>query len=277
MTDSRIIMDSAGDLQELEGAAFASVPLTIQTEQKEFVDNETTDVGRMVNFLQQYKGRASTACPGIGDFLEKFGEAKEVFCITITSGLSGSYNAAKIAAKTYLDEHPDRKVHVFDSLSAGPEMALLAEKVRELIHKKVPFDAIVNQVEEYRQRTHLLFSLESLHNLANNGRVPAAVAKIAGILGIRLLGKASDEGTLEPMSKVRGEAKLNGELMNSLIRMGYNGGKVRITHCFNEAAANKLRETICEKFTNADVTISAARALCSFYAERGGLLIGFEG
>ena len=276
MAEQIIIMDSAGDLQELPGASFASVPLTIQAENHEFVDNESTNVEQMVNFLQSYKGKASTACPSVGDFLEKFGDAKEVFCITITSGLSGSYNAAKIAAKTYIESHPDRKVHIFDSLSAGPEMALLAEKVRDLIHKKLPFDTIVQQVEAYRKNTRLMFSLESLHNLANNGRVPAAVAKIAGMLGIRLLGKASEEGTLEPTGKVRGEAKLVGELMQHLSKMGYSGGKIRITHCFNEEAAIKLRETIRSKFANADVTISAARALCSFYAERGGLLIGFE-
>jgi len=274
--ETKIIMDSAGDLQVLSGADFASVPLKIQADTKEFVDNESTNVSEMVNFLENYKGKTTTACPGVGDYLEKFGEADTIFCVTITSGLSGSYNAAEIAAKTYRESHPDRKIHIFDSLSAGPEMALLAEKIRDLLQKKLPFETIIKQAEEYRQRTHLLFSLESLHNLANNGRVPGAVAKIAGMLGIRLIGKASEHGTLQPIGKVRGEKKLVGELMKRLTEMGYKGGKVRITHCFNEEAAKELLETIRSKFANADVSIAAARALCSFYAERGGLLIGFE-
>ena len=276
MEKHKIIMDSAGDLQALEGSAFACVPLTIQVESREFVDNETTDVSEMVDFLQGYKGKASTACPGVGDYLTQFEDAENIFCVTITSGLSGSYNSAEIAAQTFREANPSKKIHVFDSLSAGPEMALLAEKIRDLLEKKLPFEAIVKQVEEYRQRTHLLFSLESLHNLANNGRVPAAVAKLAGILGIRLIGKASDVGTLQPIGKARGEGKLTGELMKNLMQMGYAGGKVRISHCLNEEAARKLRDTIREKFANADVTIYATRALCSFYAERGGLLIGFE-
>ncbi len=274
--DYKIIMDSAGDLISLEGYKFDSVPLTIQTEDRVFVDDSLIDVLEMVEFLRQYKGKASTACPGVGEYLEKFGDAENVFCVTITSGLSGSYNSAKIAADTYMEQYPDRKVHVFDSLSAGPEMALIATKISELIKDNLSFEKIVENVNEYKSNTHLLFCLESLHNLANNGRVSTAVAKLAGILGMRMIGKASEVGQLELVNKVRGEKKLIGAIINELLKLGYRGGKVRITHCFNEVAALALKNSISEHFENADIFVSETRALCSFYAERGGLLIGFE-
>ena len=269
-------MDSAGDLLEMEQAEFANVPLKILAGDREFVDDATTDVAEMVEYMRTYVGKSSTACPSAGEYLEAFGDAEDVYCVTITSGLSGSYNAACIAAQTYLEQHPQRRVHVFDSLTAGPEMTLVAEKIRELVHQKLPFDKIVSMVEEYNLKTQLAFSLESLHNLAQNGRVPVAVAKIAGMLSIRLVGKASDEGTLQPTGKARGDQKVPGELLKQLLSMGYKGGRVRIHHCYNLPSAQRLKDAILEKFPQASIIIQKTNALCSFYAEKGGMLVGFE-
>ena len=274
--DYKIVMDSAGDLLEMEQAEFANVPLKILAGDREFVDDATTDVAEMVEYMRTYVGKSSTACPSAGEYLEAFGDAEDVYCVTITSGLSGSYNAACIAAQTYLEQHPQRRVHVFDSLTAGPEMTLVAEKIRELVHQKLPFDKIVSMVEEYNLKTQLAFSLESLHNLAQNGRVPVAVAKIAGMLSIRLVGKASDEGTLQPTGKARGDQKVPGELLKQLLSMGYKGGRVRIHHCYNLPSAQRLKDAILEKFPQASIIIQKTNALCSFYAEKGGMLVGFE-
>ena len=274
--DYKIVMDSAGDLLEMEQAEFSNVPLKILAGEREFVDDATTDVAEMVEYMRTYVGKSSTACPSAGEYLEAFGDAEDVYCVTITSGLSGSYNAACIAAQTYLEQHPQRRVHVFDSLTAGPEMTLVAEKIRELVHQKLPFDKIVSMVEEYNLKTQLAFSLESLHNLAQNGRVPVAVAKIAGMLSIRLVGKASDEGTLQPTGKARGDQKVPGELLKQLLSMGYKGGRVRIHHCYNLPSAQRLKNAILEKFPQASIIIQKTNALCSFYAEKGGMLVGFE-
>ena len=273
---SKIVMDSAGDLKELSGVDYANVPLKILAGDHEFVDSDEATVDEMIDFLKTYKGSASTACPGVGEYMDAFGDAEEVYCVTITSGLSGSYNAASAAAREYQEAHPDRKIHVFDSLSAGPEMLLLTEKIRELIQQGIPHEKLVEKVKEYQQRTRLAFSLESLRNLANNGRVPTVVAKAVGILGIRLLGKASDEGTLQPTGKARGEKKVVPEMLKFLKEMGYAGGKLRIAHCRNEKAAGELKAALLEQFKNADISIGKTGALCSFYAEEGGMLVGFE-
>ena len=273
---SKIVLDSSGDLQTFEGVDFASVPLKILAADREFIDNADENVMGMVEFLREYKGKATTSCPGVGEYLEAYGDADNVYCVTITSNLSGSYNAAEVAARTYLEQHPERKIHVFDSLSTGPEMALIAEKIRELLKQDLAFENIVEQIKKYQEKTRLMFALESLHNLANNGRVSGAVAAIAGILGIRLIGKASDVGTLQPSGKVRGEKKLLPELLKNMMEMGYAGGKLRIDHCNNPGAAEKLTQLILERFPEADVATGVCGALCSFYAEEGGLLIGFE-
>ncbi|MGN1000229.1 MAG: DegV family protein [Faecousia sp.] len=273
---TKIVMDSAGDLKTLEGVDFACVPLKIVTDTREFVDDGTTDVEKMIDFLLQYKGKASTACPSVGDYLDAFGSGETIYCITITSSLSGSYNAAAIAAETYKEQHPDRNIHVFDSLSTGSEMVLLAEFIRDLVLQGKEFSRVVEEGQAYLKNSRLVFSLESLHNLANNGRVPGALAKVIGILGMRLIGVASDAGTLQPTGKARGEKKVVPELVKKMLDMGYNGGKMVVGHCRNEAAAGALCRAIREKFPNAVQSCHPTGALCSFYAEAGGLLVGFE-
>lgn len=273
----KIVADSSADVTTLSDVAFEYAPLKIITADKEYVDDASLDVSEMVNDLQSYRGRSSTSCPNASDWLCAFGDAEWVFCVTITGTLSGSYNAAVLAKGLYEEEHPGRRVFVLNSLSAGPEIALTIEKLRELIVSGKDFDTIVNEITDYAiKSTGLVFMLESMKNLANNGRVSPIVAKVAGVLGIRVVGKASDKGDLEPLNKCRGEKKALDAIVGHLVSLGYNGGKIKIAHCFNEAAATKLEAIIKEKFAYAQIDIYKCRGLCSFYAEKGGMLVGFE-
>lgn len=276
MRKIKIVSDSSSDLKTLDGIAFATAPLKIITANKQYVDDESLDVEEMTNDLFTYKGKSSTSCPSIGDWLEAFDNSEWIFCVTITGTLSGSYNSAMNAKRTYEEEHPERRVFVLNSLTTGPEMILIIEKLRALIGEGLDFDEICDQIEEYRKKTGLLFMLESLKNLANNGRVSPIVAKLAGILGIRLVGKASDRGDLEPINKCRGEKNALETMRNQLKELGYAGGKLRITHCLNASAAEALRNMLLSEFQGAEIQILPCRGLCSFYAERGGLLVGFE-
>ncbi len=274
----KIVADSSSDVFVLEeaGIPYATAPLKILAASKEYVDDASLDIPQMVHDLLSFSGKSSTACPAPGDWLTAFGDAPYIFCITITSNLSGSYNSANIAKQTYEEAYPDRKVFVIDSLSTGPEMKLIIEKLQEQIDAGHTFEEICDAVTEYKKHTGLLFMLESLRNLANNGRVSHLVAGAAGILNIRVIGKASDVGTLEPLTKSRGEKKALQAMVDLMRKLGHNGGKVRIGHCLNEQAALKIKELILAEFTNAQVEIYKLGGLCSFYAEKGGLIIGFE-
>ena len=272
----RITTDSSSNIRQLEGVSFASVPLRIITREHEYVDDAQLDVARMVEELHAYKGTSGTSCPNVYDWLEAFGDAEGVFAITITSSLSGSCNAARQAAQEYMKQHPDRKVCVIDTLSTGPEMRLLAERIRAGIQAGRSFEEIEADARGYLTHTHLLFMLQSLNNLARNGRVSPAVAKIAGVLGICVVGKASDEGTLQQMHKCRGEKRALDAVLSEMGKHGYAGGRVSISHCLNEAAARQLEAAIREKHPHARVDIEPCGGLCSFYAERGGMIIGFE-
>lgn len=138
------------------------------------------------------------------------------------------------------------------------------------------YDTVCGRIKAYIKQTGLVFMLKSLNNFANNGRVSPLVARIAGFAGICIVGKASDEGTLEPTHKCRGEARSIETIIKDLSAMGLKNGKVSIAHCQNEEGALKLKNLIAEKFKNAQVEIHKLRGLCSFYAEKGGFLVGFE-
>lgn len=273
----KIVSDSSANLHNINSdIPFASVPLKIIAGAKEFIDDAALNIREMIDHLASYTGKSGTACPSISDWIDAFGEAENVLCFTITSNLSGAYNSAYQAKKAYEEDHPGRKVYVCDSLSTGPEMKLLIEKAIDLIKKGMDFEAIRNAIIKYKEKTALLFSLESLRNLANNGRVSPITAKVAGVLGIRLVGRASDVGTLEPMDKCRGAKRAIEKLIVRMHDMGFQGGKVRIDQCENTTDAKTLKDLILSKYPNADVIIDKVHGLCSFYAEKGGLLVGFE-
>ncbi len=274
MSDIRIVADSSADLTELAGVNFNYAPLKIVTGEKEYVDDADLNIEEMSEYLYRYKGRSSTSCPNSTDWLTAFGDAKEVLCFTITSGLSGSYNSACSAKKIYTEEHPERRVEVIDTLSAGPEITIMVEKAGELVKAGKTLDEIVKALKGYK--TELSFILSSLRNFANNGRVSKVTAAAVGVLGIRVIGRASDEGTLEVITKSRGSEHAFDTVIKQMIERGYNGGKVMISHCFNKIGADRLMEKLKGAFKAADVTVRELRGLCSFYAEKGGILIGYE-
>lgn len=273
----RIVSDSSSDILELENIDYKSVPLKIITDEKEYIDDKDLNVDSMIEDLLNYKGTSRTSCPNADDWLKSFEGSESVFCVTITSNLSGSYNSARIATEDFLEEGEGKKASVLDSLSAGPENALIVEKLIEILAEGVDFEEADARIREYMKSTHLAFCLESLRNLANNGRIGHAAAKISGILGIRIVGKASNEGTLELTDKVRGADKAVKVVYDNMRKAGYNGGKVRIHHCNNSESADNLSKMIRADYPEASVVVHKTRALCSFYAEEGGFLVGYEG
>lgn len=272
----RIVTDSSSNVLALENENYASVPMKIMVE-KEYVDNAALDVAAMVEDLRGHKGKSGSSCPNVGEWLDAFGDAEEVFAITITKHLSGSYNAAFQAAQDYMEAHPERRVCVIDSLSAGPQLMLLAEKIRACEAAGDDFETTRDKVLAYQNTLHTLFCLESVMNLARNGRLNPAVAKIAGMLGIRVAGDA-EGGELALCHKPRGHRRTTRLLVDMIRERGFRDGNIiRVSHCFADEAAESFWEALLAEFPNARFRLEPTTALCSFYAESGGLIIAFEG
>ena len=165
---------------------------------------------------------------------------------------------------------------MLDSLSTGAESRLLVERLAALIKAGKPFDTVCEEIRAYHEHTHLLFALESLANLARNGRVKPAVAAVARMLGIRVIGQASEAGELDVLCKTRGEHGALERIVLELKEHGYTNGRLHISHCGNPAAAERLKHMVKAVFDGAKVDISECGGLCSYYAELGGLLVGYE-
>lgn len=272
----KIVADSSCDIWELNGVDFAVAPMTISTDNKHYVDNQELDVRLMSEDLAKYKGVSHTACPSVGSWLDCYEGFDEIFVITLTGAMSGTYNSAMTAKGIYEEENENVKVHVFDSLSTGPEMRLLIEKLKEMIEEDLPFEEIVEKGQDYLNHTRLFFALKSLHNFAMNGRVSKTVASAIGVLNISIFATASEEGTIQQISKCRGEKKVVKSMIEHLEDAGYHGGKVRISHADNLKLAHSVRDKILELYPHADIIVYPMGGLCTYYAEIGGLLVGCE-
>ena len=272
----KIVADSSCDIWELNGVDFAVAPITISTDNKHYVDNQELDVHLMSEELAKYKGVSHTACPSVGSWLDCYEGYDEVFVVTLTGAMSGTYNSAMTAKGIYEEENENVKVHVFDSLSTGPEMRLLIEKLKEMIEEDLPFEEIVEKGQDYLKHSRLFFALKSLHNFAMNGRVSKTVASAIGVLNISIFATASEKGTIQQISKCRGEKKVVKSMIEHLEDAGYHGGKVRISHADNLKLAHNVRDKILELYPNADIIVYPMGGLCTYYAEIGGLLVGCE-
>lgn len=272
----RIVSDSSSNIMSMGDSNYTTVPLKIYTE-KEYVDDAALDLDGMMEDLRNHKGKSGSSCPNVGEWLEAFGDAEEIFCVTISKHLSGSYSASVQAGETYMEEHPGAKVFTFDSLSVGPEMMMIVDKIRQCEAAGDDYETTKAKVLEYHNTLHTVFCLESMLNLARNGRVSMAAAKIAGMLGIRVVGIAQG-GQVTPVHKPRGAKKATQTIVEMMKERGFVDGNIlRVAHCYAPEAAEALKEAVLAEFPNTKFVLEHTTALCSFYAEAGGLITGFEG
>ena len=271
-----IVSDSSSNLFKIEGENYKTVPLHIMIGDTDWADTADVDMDAFDEALYSFDGKTSSSCPSPDEWLESFGDAETVFCFTITHGLSGSYNGAMTAKSMYEEHHPGRHVYVIDSLATGPKMVLMIEYLRDQLANGADPETAYNKTLEYRSNTGLLFTLQSIQMLAKAGRVSPFIAKAVGLLDMRMIGEANDEGKIDLVGKHRGYKKTLLGTFKQMLNLNYNGGKVVISHNRNEQAANDLAELIREKFGDVLIDIHRTGILCSYYAEKGGFIVGFE-
>ena len=276
----KIVADSGCDYRQLPNLAidteFISVPLTIQVADQIFIDDANLNIDHMMETMYATSEASKSACPSPDDYLRAFDGAKHIFVVTITGTLSGSQNSAQLAKNIYLEDHPDTKIHVIDSLSAGGEVDLLVEKLNDLIEQGLSFEEVVQAITAYQEKTKLLFVLAKVDNLVKNGRLSKLIGAVVGLLNIRMVGEASETGTLELLQKARGAKKSLQAAYEEIIKGGYAGGRIVMAHRSNEKFCQQLSDLLREKYPQAEIKILPTSGLCSFYAEDGGLLMGYE-
>lgn len=276
MENIKLIIDSSSNMKSDPDHNVEVVPLTISFGGKDYIDDQNLNIREFLNDMNQNQIAGKTTCPSIQAWLNALEGTEKAIIITMTSGMSGTFSSALQAKTMYEGKHPLSKIIVVDSRSAGPELTIVVHGIEQMLKGNMRFVDLEEAIADFRMHTHLLFVLQSLHNLSLNGRVAPAAAKIAGLLKINLIGTASKEGKLEPLTKARGMKKALREVFKYMQEDNYHGGEVIIDHCENEKDATTLKEKILAEYPDAKVEIRPMRGLCSFYAEEGGLMIGFH-
>ena len=274
-----IVSDSCCDLLELpvpaENIDFSSVPFTIHIGDHEYVDDAEIAVEAMLTDNETCKKAATTACPSPQAWLERFSTEGPVLAFTISGALSGSYNSACTAREMLREEQPDKQITVVDSKGTGPKLVLLIRKACELIGQGLGFEEVSRAILEFSERSNIIFALASYHNLIKNGRISRLAGVIAGHLGFWGIGIGDENGQIAMRGKTRGQTKMIRFMTEEIRRIGLTGREIIISHCLNPEAAQRLKDALAELFRQIPILILPTRGLDSFYAERGGLIIGF--
>lgn len=274
----RIISDSSCDIFDLdqrsEDLYFSTVPFVITVDDKDYVDNEALDVRELVKAMASSK-KSFTSCPSPAEWIREFGDEGDVFAVTISANLSGSYNSACTAREMILEQDPERNIEILNSRGTGPSLNMIIYKLCELIDKGLGFEEVRTEIHRFMEDHKLIFALSSYHNLVNNGRMPKIAGIVLGHLGLWGVGIASEEGTIKMKKIAKGGRKTLQVIMGDLKERVADKGCVVISHCENEEFANNLKKAVQNAYSGMEVRIMKTRGLCSYYAEKGGIIVGF--
>ena len=276
----RIVVDSCCDLTpaQLHESCFSRVPLTIHVGGDVIVDDDTFDQSDLLWRMKQSETATQTACPSPAAFARAFETADCSICFTISSNLSGTYNAAVMGRNMVLEEHPEKKVCVIDSKSTSGAMVLLVRKAQALLEaeEEPDFDAVCDQLRTYQASLRTVFTLECFDNLIKNGRMRPLVGNLLHTLGIHVIADATPQGTIHVCGKARGEAKTYQAIVDHMRdSKDCTGAEVVLSHCENLTGALRLKELMLKELPVKDVSILSCRGLTSFYAMENGLIVGY--
>lgn len=273
----KIVSDSSMDLNDkLENSLQVSkIPFKLYIEEQEYTDDESLDVISFIDKMKSSPRIPRTACPSPNDFKQEFEGEADVFAVTISSKLSGTYNSAVLAKNLILDE-VKKKIHVFDSKSASVGQTLIGIKIKELIDLNKSFEEIVDEVEHYIQQMKTFFISENLNNLIKNGRIPSWKGKLAMALKIRPIMKATD-GDIEVHEKVRGSNKAFEKLALTISDLAKDQQNkiLAISHVNNLDRAKKLKDRLLTICHFKDIVIVPTHGLTSLYCDDQGIIVAF--
>lgn len=274
----KIIGDSCTDLtkEDLEKGYYVAVPLSIEVDGYEIVDDEGFDQKDFLKRMADYAGCPKSACPSPEMYMEAFSDAEEIYVITLSSHLSGSYNSAELARKLYQEEHPQVKIHVLDSQSASSGQYLLAHQIEEWALTGHSFEEIVKDITEVRDNMNTLFVLESLETLRKNGRLTGIKSVVAGALDIKPYMKG-EKGVIRQVGQARGMKKALAKMIDyaGKASAAFSDKQVVIAHCNCYERAKEVEAELLSRYAFRGSVILDTKGISSLYANDGGIIIAF--
>ena len=274
-----IVCDSCTDLTEedLKKGCYTLVPLTLLVDGEEIIDDETFDQADFLAKVAASKESVKSACPAPESYMEAYSKADDIYVVTLSAELSGSYNSAVLGKNLYEEENGTKNIHVVNSRGAATTQVLIARKLNEYARQGMPFEEVVDKIEEYTTSLRTYFVLETLEVLRKNGRLSRLSATIAGALNIKPVMIGTRDGVIQKAAQARGMKKALAKMVE---HMGSEGRDLTrrqfvISHCNCYERAVYVKELIKKHLHAEDVDIVDTKGVSSLYACDGGIIVSY--
>lgn len=274
-----IVCDSCTDLTEedLKKGCYTLVPLTLLVDGEEIIDDETFDQADFLAKVAASKESVKSACPAPESYMEAYSKADDIYVVTLSAELSGSYNSAVLGKNLYEEENGTKNIHVVNSRGAATTQVLIARKLNEYASQGMPFEEVVDKIEEHTTSLRTYFVLETLEVLRKNGRLSRLSATIAGALNIKPVMIGTRDGVIQKAAQARGMKKALAKMVE---HMGSEGRDLTrrqfvISHCNCYERAVYVKELIKKHLHAEDVDIVDTKGVSSLYACDGGIIVSY--
>ncbi len=278
----QIIADSCCDLTPTLRRVLRvnTAPLTISVDGREFIDDETLDTDELMAEMKQSANAPSTACPTPEAYAAMMAQAPMTFVVTLSSRLSGSYNAACVGRDMALEENPALKICVLDSESASAGETRIAMLLRDLIDAQLAFDEIEQQARTFIAHMRTRFVLEDLSHLVKNGRISRMAGFVGTVLNLRPLMADNGHGEITCLEKIRGTANAMARLVEHVADQtaGAAHGSLTLVLSYCNCAPRALelqKELLAVCPALKDVIVVPTGGISTVYADDGGIVVAF--
>ena len=279
-TSYKIIIDSSGELPEelKRDGHYSNVPLSIDLDGTTFIDDESFDQIDFLNKVAESPNGPKSACPSPESYMKACeGDAENVYIITLSGELSGSYNSALLASELYNEEHEDepKNIHVFNSKSASIGETLIGLKVQEYEEIGCSFEEVVDKVEKHIASMHTFFVLDTLDTFIKTGRISKLKAGIVSTLNIKPIMASTDEGAIYNSGQGRGSNGAISKMIEKVVNVTTNPEKktIAISHCNCPERAEFAKKQLEKIADFKDIIVVNMSGLSSMYANQGGVIV----
>ena len=274
----KIVIDSCGELLDewKQDTRFESVPLTLTVGKENIIDDDTFDQLDFLKKVADCPECPKSACPSPERYRRAFDcDADHVYCVTLSAELSGSYNSAMLGRSLVEEEHPGKKIHVFNSRSASVGETLIALKIQECEEAGISFKKTIETVDHYISQQNTFFVLENLETLRKNGRLSRVKAFVASALKIKPVMGSTPEGSICQIDQARGMNKALVKMAEHIqeVTADSENRTLAISHCNCAQRAQMLKEALEEKLNLKRILVLDTAGVSSMYANDGGIIV----
>lgn len=274
----KIITDGSADMPPgfFKAHDIEQVPLTVSFGEEHF--SSEMDNNQFYQKIKSTPKLPMTSSPSPYTFTEAYeraGQGSDILVLALSSGVSSTYQNAKLAADAW--EAEGGSIEVIDTRTASVGLGVLNYKAAQLVREGMSLQQIVSAIREYQKRLPTHIFLETLENVIKGGRLDKVRGAIASVLNVKLLMKATEDGTIDVMEKVRGSQNALRRMIDKIgdAKLDFETGVLAIAHGNCEARARELLEAILKRYPFKDTHIAEMGPVIGTYAGEDAIVISY--